>query len=342
MTTPLRRVVASVAGLALTAGLTVGIIASPAGAASDCAPEDRAYGASQVHAQKASKWQQRTAKNLKKAKKAYRKHHTKANKRKLKRAKRSHSRAVANNRAWQQRYAASRDTAARCHARSDGPGAPQGAAPDPTAVFEELLAALQGLGGGGFTPEQLQAIAQQIADALAGGASPETVTGIIQQLADALTGAGGDTPIDPAMLQGYVDQFADAVGGAGLPADQFAQLFEDFAGALASGNVDPELLVRLVDTITGALVDGGAPLDGTANALHTVLTDITAGNVPTDLKGLIDVVIDSVQTGLGGTPLEDPLSPDVLEPLQVTLDEALGGLPGLDALFSGALPIPLG
>lgn len=138
----------------------------------------------------------------------------------------------------------------------------------------------------------------------------------------------------PSPQQEQLQQLLDALAGAGLDPAQVQAIAEQIAGALAGGDVSPETLLTVLEPVVDALAEAGLPADQISDAVQQVLGALSGGDLPSDPSGLIDLVVDSLQEALTGTPL-DQLN-DILEQVQTGLGSLLGGLLG-----GGGLPLPI-
>ncbi len=126
-----------------------------------------------------------------------------------------------------------------------------------------------------------------------------------------------------------VQQLLGALGGLGLDTSQVQSIADQIAGTLAAGELSPAALVALLQPVVDGLGDAGLPADQVAAALQQVLGSLAAGDLPTDPGGLVDLLVDSLQAALAGTPLDqlNPLLEQVQTGLSAVLAALLGGLP---------------
>ena len=313
-----RKATLGVAGLALTIGGLTMVTVVEANAAAPCAAENQAAGAARNDAAHQANAYQRAKKKLKKAKRAYKRHHTSANKKKVKKARKAKKRAYARYRAANARYAAAASRADHCQAPPTRP-APAPAPATPDQVFDRFLSLLDpsALDQGG---QSLADGVRTAADALAGSGLPiEQLQPVIARLADAIEQGSADPSQIPAIAQ----QFAGALQG-GLDPNALADLLQ--------GGLDPAQLASLLQQLGDAAEQSGVPISGVLDSVQSAIADFTAGKTPTDPQGLVTYILDKVQQGAVGTPLEDPVAQLVTTvegALSSILGGLLGGLPGL-------------
>ncbi|WP_244928051.1 hypothetical protein [Nocardioides sp. W7] len=145
--------------------------------------------------------------------------------------------------------------------------------------------------------------------------------------------ATNDTPSpQPQPQPQQVQQLFDALAGAGLDPTQLEAVSEQITGALTSGDVSPETLIAVLQPVVQALTTNELLPEQIASALQELLGTLSGGDLPSDPAGLVNLVVDSLQTGLASTPLNQLNS--ILEEVQTGLNTILGTL-------LGGLPLPI-
>jgi hypothetical protein len=110
---------------------------------------------------------------------------------------------------------------------------------------------------------------------------------------------------------------------AGLDADQEQTLVDQIVLALDGGQLSPEGLAALLAPVAEALADAGLPAEQVSSAMLQEVAALS-GVLPSDPSGLLDLVIDTLQEALVGTPLAD-LNP-ILQQVQSALADVVGSI----------------
>ncbi|WP_137294312.1 hypothetical protein [Nocardioides dongxiaopingii] len=218
-------------------------------AAAPCSAKDQRYGRTQVRVTKARDHKKFTTRKLRQAKRVDQRRDTRTSQKRLNQARKANRKAIRNLRTQRANRADARQAAERCH-RNNNTTPPM--TPGQAAAFQQILDALA---AAGLSAAQLQAITDQIAEALAGA-------------------GGGGGGLTPEQLAAALQPVVDALTAAGLPADQLSEVLQQVLDALSAGNLpsDPDGLIDLiVDAVQDALT--GTPLE----ELNPILEQVQDG-----------------------------------------------------------------
>lgn len=286
-------------------GLSLGAVAvvptAPAAAAAPCAAENRAAGAAQDDAAHEAAAYRRAKKRLKKAKRAYRVHHTAANRKKIAQAKRARKRAYARHRAADARAARASAAAASCQASTPSSTPSPTPAPGPATVTTQAIITTltRSLVGVGIPADQLTALISELGGSLGGTITASQLQALADELIAAATQAGGANGMGLARLGAVLDQVTTQLLGTGLQGESLLTVVQGLLQEIAAGHIPADangLVTAVVDTVesllTGLSDTTGLPLDA---LLNTSLDQIGAG-----LQAGLTTLLGNL---LGGLPL---------------------------------------
>jgi hypothetical protein len=321
------------------AGIVLGgvvLVSESASADNPCAAADQRVGRTHMRDVNHTRQATKSAMRLKQAKKAYRKHHTKANKKRVAAAQKANRKAQAQKKLWHQRHMKAKQIAAKCAANNSNPSGLPTTLPSgiPTSLPSSLptdspvgppdaLGALTDALGSSLSPSTLT----QLGDALGGGQlSPAQLQGFIDELQGMLSGG-----FDPSQLQSALSGVQNALpSGSSLDPSQLQSLL----AALSNSGLSPDQLSTIASQISSALSGSGSGFtdNDIAKVIQDALNGLATDNLGTGtglVPGIVSIVHDAIQ-GLD-TSSESPDDQGVLN----ALNEALLG----DG-FDSASPAP--
>jgi uncharacterized protein YejL (UPF0352 family) len=320
-----RKASLGVVSVALTMGGLTTITAVTAEAATPCAAENQAKGAAHNEAAHKAADYRKAQRKLKRARKAYRKHHTAANAKKVRKAKRAKNRAYRAYRSANARYASASAAADRCTAPTT-PTASPAAPATPDQIFNQFITLLdtQALSQGA---EQLASALRTAADTLSTSGLPiDQLKPIIEQVADAIEAGSADPTQIPAIAQQFADALQDGLDPSALT-------------GLLSGGLDPAQLASLLEQLRAGADQTGLPIGNVITAIEAAAADFAAGRTPTDPQGLVTYILESIRHGAVGTPFEDPAA-QLVDAVEGLLSTVLGGLLGGIPTIPGLPTLP--
>lgn len=163
-----------------------------------------------------------------------------------------------------------------------------------------------------------------------GATTPDLAAPLNQILAQLSALEGPNGPSADELVQA-LNSVATKFSQSGAPgADELASALGEVASAIKSGaqQVDPSQLA----TILGHLPDSLSP-EAYTQALTTAAADIQAEltTPPTSARGLVDDIVSPIEAGLAAAQAPSALT-TAIGTVQSGLDDALGNVPGFDAL----------
>ncbi len=309
------------AGAVVAAGLVLGSMTLVAGAAeaapSACASQNQAVGKARVREVNHNRHAAQTAKQLTKAKKAYKKHHTAANKKKLTKAQTANRKAQASKKLAAKRHDTAVAAAHKCAATPvTAPTATSGIQSALGNVLPQALVSQLGsvLGNGQVLPAQLDGVTDQLKTLLNGGVTGDQISSAVEGVEKALPSS---VPLDPATLTSLLA----ALGGSGLT---------------------PDALAAIVGQISTDLLNAGLTADQVSTALTGVLVKLSTGELGTDstfVPNLLWEVNGAVgQLSLVGATALNAVNV-ITNSLTPSLNALVGNLNGSGNLLSGVPPV---
>lgn len=304
-------------GVALAAGIAVGSMtmvtglahAATSGGASTapCASQNKAEGQWQVRDTRRTAYAKKTAAAVKRDKKAYRMHHTKANKKRLQRAEKANRKAQAKKQAAVKQYAAAQQASAACTAPASS-----------TTVTDEITKALSSMvpsGSASQLPSQLSSAGSQLGSTLAG--LPSDLSSAGTQANGELSSDGsqlnGELSSDGSQLNGELSsdgaQLASELGSmlGGQVSEGQLQGLIDQLKTLSSSGITPAQLQSALSNLQSSLPSGSSLSPAEFSSLLSALSG--SGLSPSAVTGIADQISSALQNAAGSAGSGSSLSP---------------------------------